>query len=62
MTEWEYHPAPDLDETLAQHLRNFPRQPYMLLYAIRSVAALLLRAWMRVYHRHPGKRFHYYIQ
>jgi 1-acyl-sn-glycerol-3-phosphate acyltransferase len=51
MTEWEYHPAPDLDETLAQHLRNFPRQPYMLLYAIRSVAALLLRAWMRVYHR-----------
>ncbi len=51
MTEWEYHPAPDLDETLADHLRNFPRQPYMLLYAIRSIAALLLRAWMRIYHR-----------
>lgn len=51
MTEWEYHPAPDLDETLADHLRNFPRQPYMLFYAIRSIAALLLRAWMRVYHR-----------
>jgi 1-acyl-sn-glycerol-3-phosphate acyltransferase len=51
MTEWEYHPAPDLDETLAEHLRNFPRQPYMLLYAIRSVAALLLRGWMRLYHR-----------
>ena len=51
MTEWEYHPAPDLDETLAEHLRGFPRQPYMLLYAIRSLAALLLRAWMRLYHR-----------
>ncbi len=51
MTEWEYHPAPDLDETFADHLRNFPRQPFMLLYAIRSMAALLLRAWMRVYHR-----------
>jgi 1-acyl-sn-glycerol-3-phosphate acyltransferase len=51
MTEWEYHPAPDLDESLADHLRNFPRQPYMLPYAIRSIAALLLRAWMRIYHR-----------
>ena len=51
MTEWEYHPAPDLDESLADHLRNFPRQPYMLMYAIRSVAALLLRAWMFIYHR-----------
>ena len=51
MTKWEYHPAPDLDETLAEHLRNFPRQPYMLLYAIRSLAALLLRAWLRTYHR-----------
>ena len=51
MTKWEYHPAPDLDETLADHLRNFPRQPYMLLYAIRSFAALLLRTWMRFYHR-----------
>ena len=51
MTEWEYHPPPDIDETMAEHLRNFPRQPYMLIYAIRSVVALLLRGWMRVYHR-----------
>lgn len=51
MTEWEYHPPPDIDETMAEHLRNFPRQPYMLVYAIRSVVALLLRGWMRVYHR-----------
>jgi 1-acyl-sn-glycerol-3-phosphate acyltransferase len=51
MTEWEYHPAPDIDDTLAEHLRNFPRQPFMLLYALRSAAALLLRFWMRLYHR-----------
>jgi 1-acyl-sn-glycerol-3-phosphate acyltransferase len=51
MAEWEYHPPPDIDESMAEHLRNFPRQPYMLMYAIRSIAALLLRGWMRVYHR-----------
>jgi 1-acyl-sn-glycerol-3-phosphate acyltransferase len=51
MNEWEYRPPPDIDESISQHLRNFPRQPYMLMYAIRSLAALLLRGWMRVYHR-----------
>jgi len=51
MTEWEYHPPPDIDESMAEHLRNFPRQPHMFMYAIRSVVALLLRGWMRVYHR-----------
>jgi 1-acyl-sn-glycerol-3-phosphate acyltransferase len=51
MTEWEYHPPPDIDETMSEHLGNFPRQPYMLVYAIRSAAALLLRTWMRIYHR-----------
>jgi 1-acyl-sn-glycerol-3-phosphate acyltransferase len=51
MTEWEYHPSPDIDESMAEHLRNFPRQPYMLSYAIRSAVALLVRGWMRLYHR-----------
>jgi 1-acyl-sn-glycerol-3-phosphate acyltransferase len=51
MTEWEYHPPPDIDETMSEHLRNFPRQPYMLMYVVRSIAALLLRGWMRLYHR-----------
>jgi 1-acyl-sn-glycerol-3-phosphate acyltransferase len=51
MDEWEYHPPPDIDESMSEHLQNFPRQPYMLVYAIRSIAALLLRGWMRVYHR-----------
>lgn len=49
--EWEYHPAPDLEQDIAQRLANFPRQPNMLMYAARSAAALLLRAWLRTYHR-----------
>jgi 1-acyl-sn-glycerol-3-phosphate acyltransferase len=51
MDQWEYHPPPDLSQTMVEHLRNFPRQPYMLMYAIRSCAALLLRGWMQLYHR-----------
>jgi 1-acyl-sn-glycerol-3-phosphate acyltransferase len=51
MIAWEYKPAPDIDQTLAEHLRNFPREPRLLEYALRFLAALLLRAWMRVYHR-----------
>jgi 1-acyl-sn-glycerol-3-phosphate acyltransferase len=48
---WEYHPPPDLEQSLSEQLRNFPRQPHMLFYALRSLAALMLRGWMRVYHR-----------
>lgn len=51
MDEWEYHPAPDIDESMAEHLRNFPRQPDMFVYALRSLAAVLLRGWLRIYHR-----------
>lgn len=51
MQEWEYQPPPDIDKSIAESLRNFPREPSMLVYAIRSCAALLLRGWMRVYHR-----------
>ncbi len=51
MTDWEYHPPPDIEESMSEHLRNFPRQPHMIMYAIRSIAAMLLRGWMRVYHR-----------
>lgn len=51
MNEWEYHPAADLDQNLADQLRNFPRQPRMHHYVVRWCAALFLRGWMRVYHR-----------
>ena len=51
MQEWEYHPPPDIDASIAESLRNFPREPKMFAYAIRSFAAMLLRIWMRIYHR-----------
>ena len=51
MTEWEYHPAPDIDQGIVEQLQGFPREPHMLHYAIRSLAALLLRTWMKIYHR-----------
>ncbi len=51
MTEWEYHPSPGIDTSIAETLRNFPREPTMLAYAVRSIAALILRGWMRLYHR-----------
>ena len=51
MSEWEYRPAPDIDQRFVDRLRGFPRQPQMLHYALRSLAALLLRGFMRIYHR-----------
>jgi 1-acyl-sn-glycerol-3-phosphate acyltransferase len=51
MNEWEYRPSPDIDATMAETLRSFPREPRMLSYAIRTITALLLRGWMRTYHR-----------
>lgn len=51
MNAWHYRPAPDLDKSVSEHLREFPRQPRMLEYAIRGLAAIFLRLWMRLYHR-----------
>lgn len=51
MDNWSYQPAPDLDLSLAEQLRGFPRQPRMWHFALRSAAAVALRGWMRTYHR-----------
>jgi 1-acyl-sn-glycerol-3-phosphate acyltransferase len=51
MDNWQYRPSPAIGKPVAESLRSFPREPGMLAYAIRSIAALLLRAWMRTYHR-----------
>jgi 1-acyl-sn-glycerol-3-phosphate acyltransferase len=51
MDPWLYDTAEDLDQTLIERLRGFPRQPDMLVYAARSLAALTMRASMRIYHR-----------
>jgi len=51
VSDWEYRPAPDLDAGLVERLKDFPRQPDMLIYAVRSLAALALRVWLRLYHQ-----------
>ena len=48
---WQYEPAPDLDKSLAERLRQFPREPDITVYGLRSLAALVLRGWLRTYHR-----------
>src|SRR5437762_7704270 len=48
---WCYKPAADLDQTLAGRLRRFPREPDVLIFALRSFAALVVRGWLRLYHR-----------
>lgn len=48
---WQYEPAPDLDQPLAERLRRFPREPDFTVYVLRSLTALLLRGWLRFYHR-----------
>jgi 1-acyl-sn-glycerol-3-phosphate acyltransferase len=48
---WVYESAEDLDAGLVERLKRFPREPDMLVYAMRSIAALVLRGWLRTYHR-----------
>jgi 1-acyl-sn-glycerol-3-phosphate acyltransferase len=49
--QWHYEPVADLDQPLIERLRCFPREPDMLVYGVRSLAALAIRGWLRAYHR-----------
>lgn len=49
---WHYTPADDLDRSLTERLRQFPRRPEMLVHLSRMAAALLIRGWLRLYHRY----------
>lgn len=51
MDPWQYEPAEDLEQPMIERLRRFPRKPDMLVYGLRWLAALLLRGWLRLYHR-----------
>ncbi len=51
MKRWHYESANDLDQTPVERLRRFPREPDMLVYGLRSIAALIIRGWLRAYHR-----------
>jgi 1-acyl-sn-glycerol-3-phosphate acyltransferase len=51
MDPWHYEPATDLQQPMIERLRNFPREPDMLVYGLRMGAAFLSRSWLRLYHR-----------
>ena len=51
MKKWPYNSARDLDQDPADRLRQFPREPDMLVYGLRSFCALIIRALLRVYNR-----------
>jgi 1-acyl-sn-glycerol-3-phosphate acyltransferase len=51
MDDWRYETATDLDQDLARRLRRLPREPDMLVYGLRSAATILMRTWLRMYHR-----------
>lgn len=51
MDQWEYEPARDLELPPLERLRQFPREPDMLVYGLRGAAAFASRSWLRLYHR-----------
>jgi len=48
---WQYESAGDLKQSFVERLRQFPRQPDLLVYGLRTLVALAIRAWLRLYHR-----------
>ena len=51
MEPWQYEPASDLNATLVERLRRFPREPDLAVHASRVLAGCLLRFWLAAYHR-----------
>jgi 1-acyl-sn-glycerol-3-phosphate acyltransferase len=48
---WQYHPASDFGLSWLQRLRRYPRAPDMTAWGLRSLAGVLLRAYLRTFHR-----------
>jgi len=51
MEPWHYDTSAQLDKTIVERLRQFPREPDLLVFALRSVGAVAIRAWLRAFHR-----------
>src|SRR4051812_30626722 len=51
MEQWHYDPEADLDPMQVERLRGFLREPNLLVCGARSLAAVVLRCWLRIYHR-----------
>jgi 1-acyl-sn-glycerol-3-phosphate acyltransferase len=52
METWDYQPTADFDKSPIEKLRMFPRQPDMLVYALRFAMHVFLRVFLRIYHRY----------
>jgi 1-acyl-sn-glycerol-3-phosphate acyltransferase len=50
-TPWQYHPASDFGLSWLQRLRGFPRSADMTAWGLRSLAASLLRIYLKAFHR-----------
>jgi 1-acyl-sn-glycerol-3-phosphate acyltransferase len=51
MKTCHYDSACDIDQPLVARLRRFPREPDILVYSVRALVALIIRGWLRIYHR-----------
>ena len=51
MEPWSYDTSEQLDKTLVERLRDFPREPDISVFGLRSAGAVLIRSWLRTYHR-----------
>lgn len=51
MDSWRYEPTEDFDKDPIERLKSFPRHPDLLVYAVRALTNLLIRAALRVWHR-----------
>ena len=50
MKDWSYDTAPDLQESVAERLRGFPRYPDVTVHVARTVLHIGLRALLRTYY------------
>src|SRR5262245_52935571 len=50
MEQWHYDSAAYFDPALMEKLRLFPRRLDILVRILRSLVAVVLRCWLRVYH------------
>jgi 1-acyl-sn-glycerol-3-phosphate acyltransferase len=49
MKKWLYEPV--LDQAPIDRLRQFPREPDILIYGLRSLGALIIRGLLQIYNR-----------
>jgi 1-acyl-sn-glycerol-3-phosphate acyltransferase len=49
MKKWLYDSARDVDQAPTDRLRQFPREPDMVIYGLRSLGALIIRGLLHIY-------------